>query len=104
MNLKGYFLTFFLLLFLTGHAAFGQTATLRGMVKDAYSNEPLPFVNIVVQGTNTGTTSDENGEFLFENLDPGFIRLQLSFVGYENKVTEQIRLSAVGSNFIEGEM
>ncbi|MGM0377252.1 MAG: TonB-dependent receptor, partial [Bacteroidota bacterium] len=101
MDLKRYFYSTFIVFLLAAPAAFGQTATLRGVVKDAYTNEPLPFVNVVVEGTNTGTTSDENGEFFFEELEPGFIRLQLSFVGYEKKVTEQIRLSSVGSNFIE---
>ncbi|MFO8001087.1 MAG: TonB-dependent receptor [Marinilabilia sp.] len=102
MNLNKYLLTGFLLLLTTVVTA--QTATLSGLVRDAYTNEPLPFVNIVVEGTDTGTTSDENGEFVFEDLEPGFIRLELSFVGYEKKLTEQINLSSVRSNYIEVEM
>jgi hypothetical protein len=91
---------FIVFLFITS-MGFAQNATLRGLVKDAYNNDPLPFVNIVIEGTNTGTTTNEDGEFVFEELDPGFIRLQLSSIGYENKLTEEINLSAVRSNYIE---
>ncbi len=80
---------------------YAQSASLNGLVKDAYNNEPLPFVNILVEGTNIGTTTNEEGEFLFEDLDPGFIRLQLSYHGYESKLKEQINLSEVRSNYIE---
>ncbi len=92
---------FFILFFLAGILTFGQTATLRGLVKDAYNNEPLPFVNIVISGTNTGTTTNEDGEFIFEELTPGFVQLQLSYIGYENKLTEEINLSAVRSGYVE---
>ncbi len=94
-------LTIVFLSFIGGYSVLGQTAMLKGLVKDAYTNEPLPFVNIVIENTDTGTTTNENGEFVFEELEPGFIRLQLSFVGYENKLTEEINLSAVRSNYIE---
>jgi hypothetical protein len=87
--------------FLAGMGVVAQQATLKGLVKDAYTNEPLPFVNIVVEGTNTGTTTNEAGAFIFENLKPGFIRLQLSSIGFENKLTEEINLSVVRSNYIE---
>jgi len=80
---------------------YGQTAVLRGLVKDAYTNEPVPFVNIVIEGTGRGTTTNEKGEFVFEDIEPGFIRLQLSSVGYERKLTEEINLSAVRSNYVE---
>ncbi|WP_010528474.1 TonB-dependent receptor [Thermophagus xiamenensis] len=79
----------------------GQSSVLRGLVKDAYTNEPLPFVNIVIEGTNTGTTTNETGEFVFEGLEPGFIRLQLSSIGYERLLTEEINISAIRSNYVE---
>ena len=35
---------------------------IKGKLTDA-SGEVLPFMNVVVQGTTNGTTSNENGEF-----------------------------------------
>ena len=78
-----------------------QTASLSGVVKDAYTNELLPFTNIVVYQTTTGTTSNEEGRFVFENLSPGFVRLQVSSLGYEPLITEEIMLSAVRRNYFE---
>lgn len=98
--IKQYSATIFLLLTLLSFAE-GQTSSLSGIVKDAYSNEPLPFTNIVVYQTSTGTTSDEEGRFQFDELSPGFIRLQVSFLGYEPLITEEIMLSAVRRNYVE---
>ncbi len=64
----------------------GQNASLKGHVADAVSNEPLPFVNILVSGTTIGTTTDADGNFLLTGLTPGFIRIEASFVGYKNTI------------------
>ena len=64
-----------LLLFLLATISYGQKASLSGKVVDGISNEPLPFVNVLVSGTTTGTVTDEKGHFEFDNLNPGFIRL-----------------------------
>ena len=47
--------------------SWAQKATLSGKVLDATSNEPLPFVNIVVSGTSIGTVTDIDGHF----VEPG---------------------------------
>lgn len=75
------------------HASMAQTTAIRGQLRDAYSNEAIPFANIIIQNTNTGTTSDENGRFELGNLKAGFVQLQISSLGYKTKVTEQIMVS-----------
>lgn len=94
-------ITFLFSLFFGLNLLWSQEASLSGIVKDAYTNEPVPFANIVVYNTPQGTISDEQGQFSFENLTPGFLRLQVSFVGYELTITEEIQISAVRSNYIE---
>ena len=76
-------------------SAFSQTGTLTGIVKDAYSNESLPGASIVLFETTTGTTSDTNGRYEFRNLKPGFVRLQVSYMGYAPLITEEIMIPAV---------
>lgn len=71
-----------------------QNASVRGRVFDAVSNEPLPFVNIIVDGTQTGAVSDLNGNFIITGLSAGFIRLQASFVGYKQAVSPEIEVSS----------
>ncbi|WP_179334243.1 TonB-dependent receptor [Winogradskyella costae] len=63
---------------------FSQTGVVTGKVYDAEFNDLLPFANIVVKNTTTGTTSDFDGNYELE-LDPGTYVLVYSFVGYQPK-------------------
>ncbi|OZV71050.1 TonB-dependent receptor [Winogradskyella aurantia] len=61
-----------------------QTGSIVGLLTDKeFNNEPLPFVNILIKGTTTGTTSDVDGLYEFNELSPGVYTLVFSFVGYE---------------------
>lgn len=59
-----------------------QKGVVKGRVFDAFTNEPLPFTNIVIFGTTIGSTSDLDGNFLFTGVEPGFVRLQATMIGY----------------------
>lgn len=70
-----------------------QQGRISGRVYDAETNEGLPFVNIVIDGTNIGSTSDMDGEFLFTGIEPGFLRLRASAVGYETRLSSEIMVT-----------
>ncbi len=74
------YLTVLLLLGIVDVFAQGQTIT--GKVTDT-SNQPLPGVNVVVQGTTTGTTTDFDGKYSLL-VNPGDV-LVFSFIGYQNQ-------------------
>jgi len=57
-----------------------------GKITDATTGEPLTGVNIIIEGTNTGTVSDIKGNYSIEVTDPNAV-LVFSFVGY---LSEQI--------------
>ncbi|MCG6188286.1 TonB-dependent receptor [Maribellus maritimus] len=92
---------FTFLFFLFSILTFAQEASLKGKVVDAVSNEPLPFVNVVVSGTSIGTTTDLDGNFLLNGLQPGFVRIEASFVGYKKAISSEIEVSAANTNSIE---
>lgn len=94
---------FFLIIFIP-FALFAQKASLKGKVVDAVSNEPLPFVNIIVAGTTTGTTTDLDGNFILTGLTPGFIRLEASFIGYKQAISAEIEVSVANASSIEIKM
>ncbi|MEX2404349.1 MAG: SusC/RagA family TonB-linked outer membrane protein, partial [Balneolales bacterium] len=54
---------------------------VRGTVTDAGTGETLPGVNVVLEGTSTGTTTDLNGEYNLEVADSDAV-LVFSYVGY----------------------
>ncbi|MEO3407743.1 TonB-dependent receptor [Mucilaginibacter sp. CAU 1740] len=55
---------------------------VKGKVTDA-KGEPLIGVNVKVQGTNQGTTTDVNGNFSLNAPDKAV--LEISYIGYEKK-------------------
>lgn len=87
--------TILLAIFFTGIQAnlWAQQASVKGRVIDAQSNESMPFVNVVVVGTNIGTVTDDNGNFLLGGLKPGFVRVQASFIGYHTTLSPEIEVS-----------
>jgi hypothetical protein len=87
--------TILLAIFFTGIQAilWAQQASVKGRVIDAQSNESMPFVNVVVVGTNIGTVTDDNGNFLISGLKPGFVRVQASFIGYHTTLSPEIEVS-----------
>ncbi|MEX1136856.1 MAG: TonB-dependent receptor, partial [Balneolales bacterium] len=60
--------------------------TVEGTVSDAEIGDVLPGVNIQVEGTSVGTTTNTDGEYSIEVEGPGSV-LVFSYVGY---VTEEI--------------
>jgi len=69
-----------LLLFMAG-TVYGQQLTVRGKVTDSRTGETLPGVNIVVQGTLTGTSSDADGNYSI-NVPSANSTLVFSYIGY----------------------
>jgi hypothetical protein len=70
----------------------GITQRVRGTVVDADSKISLIGVNILIAGSDplVGTTTDEDGNFKLDNVPIGRISLQLSYVGYENLLLQNI--------------
>ena len=60
-----------------------EGATLTGTVTDAESGGPLPLANVLIVGARRGTTTDENGRFRIEEVEPGTYTVRVSFVGFE---------------------
>lgn len=76
-------LSLFALIFLSlNFSAFSQSA-IRGKVTSQTDGQPLPGVSILVQGTNTGTSTDFNGEYSI-NAGPN-ATLVFSFIGFKTQ-------------------
>ncbi|HEX5025523.1 MAG TPA: SusC/RagA family TonB-linked outer membrane protein [Agriterribacter sp.] len=64
--------------------AFAQNSTVQGRVTTAEQPGGLPGVSVTVQGTKTGTTTDENGRFKLSNV-PAKAFLIISSVGFKTQ-------------------
>jgi len=92
-------LLFLLAIFLGPTLAHGQetTADIRGRVTDT-DGKPLPGANVVVvhvpSGTRYGASTNQNGNYNLANLRVGGpYQVTASFVGYQSKREEGIRLN-----------
>ena len=54
------------------------SAQLKGTITD-HDNQPIPFVNIYIENSYTGTTSNEQGDYELALLKPGTYTLSFSF-------------------------
>ncbi|MFE3847088.1 SusC/RagA family TonB-linked outer membrane protein [Flavobacterium sp. LB3P45] len=75
------------LLFLSLFLPFSILAqnTLTGVVLDKVSGQPIPGVNINVQGTAKGVSTDFDGKFQISNINKGN-KIVFSFIGYINEI------------------
>ena len=81
-------LTLTLIIFLPA-CLFGQS-TVRGIVIDSLTQEPLPMATVYVNGTSQGTTTDKEGRFELGDVTlPATV--VFSFVGYQAKAMELFR-------------
>lgn len=62
-------------------SATAQGVRLTGKITDE-RGEPLPFVNVYLTGTSTGTTANINGIYTLE-LKPGYYKVSYRLVGYK---------------------
>jgi hypothetical protein len=79
--------SFFIFLFgLFSMAATVSQTVVKGSVIDGTSDEPIPDVTIIMEGTNLTTTTDANGEFSFTaNVPLGEQVLVVEKIGYLTK-------------------
>ncbi|MEM6380960.1 MAG: TonB-dependent receptor, partial [Bacteroidota bacterium] len=70
-----------------------QNGIIKGVVKDAINNEPVPFANVIIASTGQGTVTDEEGRYEIGNLVPNLYDVTASFVGYTDQTIFEIQVS-----------
>ncbi|MCF6346926.1 MAG: carboxypeptidase-like regulatory domain-containing protein [Flavobacteriaceae bacterium] len=96
-----FILTLFLLTIMV--SAQQLTQTIKGKVVDQDSEVPLPYVNVVLLDTDPiiGSTTDDNGNFILENVPVGRYSLQVSFIGYESVIVTELIVSSSKVSYVE---
>ena len=70
-----------------------DNGAVQGLVINSKNNEPVPFANIVIYQTNIGSATNFDGEYIFTGLKPGFVKLQVSAVGFETYISPDIMIT-----------
>ena len=82
--------TVILIFFTIFSAIFSQSSpkgNLAGTVVDNNTKNPLIGVNIFIVDKGVGTTTDQKGNYSFEQIDVGTYTIQFSYIGFE-KITK----------------
>jgi outer membrane receptor for ferrienterochelin and colicin len=66
---------------------------IKGRVLNSKTNEAVPFASVVIWGTTIGAFTDEEGNFLFTGIKPGFTEIRVSSVGYKSSISQAIMVT-----------
>lgn len=72
---------------------FSTTGKIAGRITDASTGEALPFVNIIVMGTNYGTASDIDGYYSILNILPGTYEVKASTIEFSATLVKNVKVS-----------
>jgi len=72
-------------------AIFSQNAIIKGKVFNPINNEPVPFANVIIQGTTTGTSTDLDGNYKISGLEPKLYNLEATSLGFRKAVVYEIQ-------------
>ncbi len=70
------------------------TQTIRGTVIDYDTRMPLPGANVIILSTGQGATTNGEGIFRIEKVPVGRVNLQITFIGYEEKVLSNLLVNS----------
>lgn len=101
--MKKVLLTIFAILSITliSNGVYAQ-GILKGKITDS-QNLSLPGASIVLQGTTTGSVSDQNGEFSILNLSEGSYDLIVTYLGY-SPISQSVQISDGEMTFLKFKM
>lgn len=76
-----------------GMAFAGSSGKISGRVTDSRTKEPIPGVNVRVEGTPLGATTNVEGRYVILNVAPGNYNVIASFIGYKKYSVKGVRVS-----------
>lgn len=97
-----------LLLTILSISAFSQTGNIKGNVVDE-SGVEIPFASIAIKSITDkdlaiGGVSDINGDFDIEEIPFGVYNIEISFIGYETKVIDNVEIKKLHKHIRLGDV
>jgi len=78
-----------------------QTATFTGTVRNITDNQPIPMVDVVLEGTSYFASTDVDGNFKIQNIKPGVYNVLVSLLGYNDERITELTISNVRTQNLE---
>jgi outer membrane receptor protein involved in Fe transport len=68
----------------------GTTGKISGKVVDKTTGEKLIGANVMIEGTNLGTSSTLQGDYFIINIPPGIYQIKASYMGYTSNIQTEV--------------
>ena len=81
-----------------------QTGVIKGRVTNQINDEPIPFINVVVEGTATFGSTNVDGYYQITNLNPGIYNIKTSCLGFKSLTNYEIQVNNVKATFSNFEL
>ena len=81
-----------------------QQGTIAGTVTEGATGDPLPGVNVVVEGTQQGASTAPDGTYEITGVEAGTHTLRASFVGYADAIEEGVQVEANQTTTVDFEL
>ncbi|MEZ4771703.1 MAG: TonB-dependent receptor [Bacteroidia bacterium] len=93
--LKWYNLLFLFLFGLMGNTSvlYAQGGIISGRVYNELTNLPLEYGTILLQGSNYGGFTDQEGKFEIKGIPPGLYNVEVRYTGYRTEVVYEVQVS-----------
>jgi len=98
------FLVILMVVALVSSVFAGTTGKIAGIIKDKQTGEPLPGVNVLLEGTTLGASTDIDGYYVIVNVDVGVHELRVSYIGYKDILIYNVRVVSDATTRYDFEM
>ena len=99
MNIK-----YYLILLSIMSISWAQIGNVSGSVIDETTQQPLPGVNVIIEGTSLGAASEIDGYFTVADIPAGIYNVRFSAIGYKPLIKLNIRISSNRPAIIKAEL
>jgi hypothetical protein len=83
-----------LLFFLTSFLLAGTTGKISGVAIDKQTGEPMVGMNVIIEGTFQGASTDLDGDYFIINIVPGKYTVTASMIGYKSVSVTNVQIGA----------
>ena len=81
-----------------------QTGKISGVVKDKSSGEALPGVNVIIEGTSMGASTDVDGFYVILNVPVGRHEIRFTYVGYSERRVSDVIVNIDNTSTLNAEL
>ncbi len=90
VNFRRTFLGLFIFIFMANSLLGGTTGKISGRVSDAETGEGLPGVNVIIENTGMGASTDGDGIYFIINVPIGVFSVRAGMIGYTTRVMTEV--------------